>query len=323
MDNEDRGSECKVFHRVSDPLPPLLHKEVTQRGTMQVSSRPVGPREISLALPIVDTACADRRLWASPRSAGNALYLASIAVIAITIAGIFFGAGYSVLAPSVRGPVSSFDYRLATPKQQVAERWSEGTLPRPISPLIAGVVATVALTPADPLPVSSRPAPPADQPLQKASEAPAPTDEGAQMAEAPARSGSSARPGHQAPEQPAPASAASPTGSAVPDGAASTPNLSRAEISDLLKHGDAFVSTGDLASARLFYERAAIAGDSRAALRLGATFDPDFLNRAGLRNVKGDTAVARSWYSRALDLGVPEAQRQLNSLNSKQGPQPR
>jgi len=52
---------------------------------------------------------------------------------------------------------------------------------------------------------------------------------------------------------------------------------------------------------------------------LGATFDPAFLGLAGLRNVQGDAAEARSWYSRALDLGAAEAKRQLNSLETKQG----
>jgi TPR repeat protein len=87
----------------------------------------------------------------------------------------------------------------------------------------------------------------------------------------------------------------------------------------LLKHGDGFLQIGDIASARLFYERAAIAGSGRAALLLGATFDPAFLERTGLRNLKGDVATARSWYSRALDLGLADAKRQVNSLETPQG----
>jgi hypothetical protein len=56
-----------------------------------------------------------------------------------------------------------------------------------------------------------------------------------------------------------------------------------AEIAELLARGDSFVVIGDLASARVFYERAASAGDGRAALRMGTTFDPAFLRRTGLR----------------------------------------
>jgi TPR repeat protein len=76
---------------------------------------------------------------------------------------------------------------------------------------------------------------------------------------------------------------------------------------------------GDLVSARLFYERAAVAGDSGAALRLAATFDPNFLSRAGLRSARGDAAEARLWYSRALDLDAAEAKHRPESLATKQG----
>ena len=72
-------------------------------------------------------------------------------------------------------------------------------------------------------------------------------------------------------------------------------------------------------SARLFYERAARAGDGRAALRLGATFDPAFLSRLGIAKGQADPAAARLWYGRALDLGVSDAKRQLNNLEAKPG----
>lgn len=74
---------------------------------------------------------------------------------------------------------------------------------------------------------------------------------------------------------------------------------------------------GDVASARLFYERGA--GDGRAALRLGATFDPEFFGRLGLGKLQADPAEAQSWYSRARDLGAVEAKGQLNSLEARQG----
>jgi hypothetical protein len=72
------------------------------------------------------------------------------------------------------------------------------------------------------------------------------------------------------------------------------------EIAELLARGDALLRTGDIASARLFYDRAASAGDGQAALRLGATFDPAFLDRnAALRGMHSDPAEARYWYQRA------------------------
>ena len=91
-------------------------------------------------------------------------------------------------------------------------------------------------------------------------------------------------------------------------------HLSPTEIAALVTRGDAFLSAGDIASARLFYERAADAGDSTAALRVGATFDPNFLGRVGVRGNPGDPAQAASWYRRARDLGDAAAAERLKNL---------
>ena len=98
-----------------------------------------------------------------------------------------------------------------------------------------------------------------------------------------------------------------------------SPGLSNTEIAEQLDHGDALLRNGDVVSARLFYERAAGAGDGRAALRLGATFDPEFLGRLGLGKLQANPAEARSWYSRARDLGVVDAKRRLNGLETSRG----
>jgi hypothetical protein len=89
------------------------------------------------------------------------------------------------------------------------------------------------------------------------------------------------------------------------------------QLAELLARGDVFLRAGDIASARLFYERAADGGDGQAALRMGATFDPTFLASGGLRNLRGDPAKARLWYHRALGLGASEAQPYLNNLETK------
>jgi TPR repeat protein len=90
-------------------------------------------------------------------------------------------------------------------------------------------------------------------------------------------------------------------------------------MAKLLDHGDTLLRSGDVASARLFYERAAGAGDGRAALRLGATFDPEFLGRLGLGQLQANPAEARSWYNRARDLGMVDAKPRLNSLETRLG----
>jgi TPR repeat protein len=99
--------------------------------------------------------------------------------------------------------------------------------------------------------------------------------------------------------------------------AAPGPQISAAEIAALLAQGDMLFSKGDFVAARLFYERAANAGEGRAALRLGETFDPVFLDRARLRGARGDLSTARFWYRRARDLGVSEAETLLNTPETK------
>jgi hypothetical protein len=98
--------------------------------------------------------------------------------------------------------------------------------------------------------------------------------------------------------------------------------LTPTEIATLVTRGDRFLSAGDIASARLFYERAADAGDGSAALRLGATFDPGFLGRAGVRGTIGDPAQASSWYHRARDLGNAAAGDRLKTLEQQRLAEP-
>jgi hypothetical protein len=49
---------------------------------------------------------------------------------------------------------------------------------------------------------------------------------------------------------------------------------------------------------------------------MGATFDPAFLDRAGVRTV-GDPIKAQSWYHHSLDLGAPRIDRQIESSKTK------
>jgi hypothetical protein len=68
--------------------------------------------------------------------------------------------------------------------------------------------------------------------------------------------------------------------------------LSATEIAALLGRGDAFLRAGDILSARLFYERAATAGDELAALKLRATFDPAFVAGRGTGSIEADPSHA-------------------------------
>jgi hypothetical protein len=94
------------------------------------------------------------------------------------------------------------------------------------------------------------------------------------------------------------------------------PRLSEAEIGALMGRGNAFRSAGDFTSARLYYERAAEAGDGTAALQLGDSFDPVVLGLAGIRGVTGDPAQALFWYRRARELGMADAEQRIKSLET-------
>jgi hypothetical protein len=132
---------------------------------------------------------------------------------------------------------------------------------------------------------------------------------------APLRPEQMPQPNASVPTPAAPPAAATPQAPSPPVQSRAGQHLSAADIAALVTRGDAFLSAGDIASARLFYERAADAGDGAAALRLGATFDPNFLGRVGVRGNPGDPARAASWYRRARDLGDAAAAERLKSLD--------
>jgi hypothetical protein len=108
----------------------------------------------------------------------------------------------------------------------------------------------------------------------------------------------------------------SPIAPSAPAQPPNDPGLSTADMGALVERGDALFSVRDISSARLYYKRAAEAGDGLAALRLGASFDPEILERAGVRGVTGDPALALSWYRRARDLGMVEAEHRIKSLET-------
>jgi hypothetical protein len=92
-----------------------------------------------------------------------------------------------------------------------------------------------------------------------------------------------------------------------PTSVAARPHSSSIDVRALVARGDQALGDFDLASARLFYQRAAEAGDGLGALRMGMSFDPDFLRRLG-GGVQGDPDQASSWYRRASALGNSEAE---------------
>jgi hypothetical protein len=84
-----------------------------------------------------------------------------------------------------------------------------------------------------------------------------------------------------------------------------------AEIAQMVKRGAELLANGDIAAARLMYQRAAEAGEAVAAFALAETYDPLVLAKGG---VPPDVALARAWYEKARELGSATAPERLDRL---------
>lgn len=111
-----------------------------------------------------------------------------------------------------------------------------------------------------------------------------------------------------APAVAAPAADAKP--SAEPAGSAqmsstlpAKPTLRQEEIALMVERGRLLFEAGDLAAARLFFRRAANAGDAAAAIAMGATYDPEVLTQRFIRGIEADAQEAQRWYERAREMG--------------------
>ena len=316
----------------TERAPPKTLDPVRSSGAPgEAASRPSGvgkERLLPVPLPEMSRPATGRRRAGRGLPLGILLYLVSIGAIAATTVGVFFGIGFSLLVQPSGAMISIVGERdrgsVTKPLLYglVPDFFGNGSAtegkaaPPAIEPGIAHTIATAAL-PAVPLVRSSEP----DQgPMPAKSDAPPPP-----MGDAPAGVAKDASSGDQeqrtearnaspaAPQpEPAPWSTAS-TAMAAPSG----PSVSAVEIGQLLARGDAFLRIGDVTSARLFYERAADSGNGQAAMRMGATFDPAFLGRAGLNGTHGDPARAQSWYRHALDLSAAEADRHSDGRQTK------
>jgi len=84
----------------------------------------------------------------------------------------------------------------------------------------------------------------------------------------------------------------------------------------LVKKGDEQLAEGNIAAARLFYERAADAGLAQGAMALAGTFDATELAQLGVRGIQPDPKQARRWYERAQQLGAGEAEERLRRIGT-------
>ncbi len=93
--------------------------------------------------------------------------------------------------------------------------------------------------------------------------------------------------------------------------------VSDGDAAKLVTRGKQLFDSGDVAAARLLFERAADGGNAQAAYALGETFDPTRLMEKGILGLSGNPDKAREWYKRAEQQGVSEASSRLQILSAK------
>jgi hypothetical protein len=84
-----------------------------------------------------------------------------------------------------------------------------------------------------------------------------------------------------------------------------------------MKRGDESMVAGNIAVARLFYQKAAELAWAQGAFALAATFDPNELARWNvIGGIQPDREVALKWYEKARELGAAEAAERLQRLGA-------
>jgi hypothetical protein len=94
-------------------------------------------------------------------------------------------------------------------------------------------------------------------------------------------------------------------------------SLSPQEVDRLTNLGEKMLAQGDVSTARRLLEHAAEARGARAALLLGATYDPEGLRKMGVLGMRPDVDKAHMWYTRAAQYGSTEASRRLAGLGQR------
>ena len=90
--------------------------------------------------------------------------------------------------------------------------------------------------------------------------------------------------------------------------------IAQDELDALLARATAFLTRGDLATARVLLEHVAATGDANVLMVLGSTYDPAMIERLGVRSLKPDVIKARRYYEQALRAGMPAASQALAAL---------
>ena len=108
-----------------------------------------------------------------------------------------------------------------------------------------------------------------------------------------------------------------PDGSTWPTNPAPVQSLNGDLASTLMRRGQDFLGTGDIAAARVLFGRLADAGIADGAFAMAQTYDPHYLNVHKVVGVVGNESKARAFYQQAAQLGSVEAAHMLEQTVSK------
>jgi len=296
--------------KVVQAVRPVAVKPAAERAAAPSAAK---PSFTAATLAKVSAASRESAASAAPRSAARRARARGM-VPAVTLAGyILLAAASAAALLYLLAPGADHDAETLAAQAPQIRTMITGDMPAPAPPL-AQPAATDASPAVPPAPQNAKP--PAEPPQPRASPQPAaeppaaaarPTPgEGAAHALAAIEPTASAKPPSQAvakvEAEPAPTP---PRAADKPPSAAAAP---------LVRRGEELLASGDIASARHFFERAAETGDAAAACGLGKSYDPLFLQRVGTRGVAGDAAKAAGWYRRAARAGSNEAAARLARL---------
>ncbi|MDB5377384.1 MAG: hypothetical protein JWR00_1830 [Rubritepida sp.] len=212
-------------------------------------------------------------------------------------------------APLSQAPLSQVPLPQATPPQATPPQATPPQAPPPQAPLPQAPLPQTP-RPYAPLPQAKPPqakppqatppqAPPPQAPPPQAPLPQAPLPQ-APLPQAPLpRATLPQAPPPQAPPPQAPLPQATLPQAPLPQATRPQATLPQAMVEMLIARGDEMLARGDISGARLFYGRAASAGSAAAARAMGRSFDPEVLNRLGVRGIRPDPEQARQWYQRA------------------------
>nr|WP_294507730.1 ATP-binding protein [uncultured Rhodopila sp.] len=104
---------------------------------------------------------------------------------------------------------------------------------------------------------------------------------------------------------------------APPPAAKPAESLAPDLMAAVMRRGEQSLSLGDIAAARLLFRHAADAGNARAAVAMGKTYDPDYLTASPAQSERPDLGLAAEWYRRAVALGDPQAADLLKRMEGR------